>query len=160
MKDDAVTIVELTRSAAMARFRVLAFDGEEHGEYSRQRATCHIHRGDVSWAAVPLIYAIGALSFADARPRESSEIDHEEKDEWLFADLLTRLRLQRDMLAFDADYVRGRMMKTHVTVHSNGSFIIETSNRYEMVRRWLDALKGRSHLRLVAAKGEGVLPRA
>ena len=34
----------------------------------------------------------------------------------------------------------------------------ETRNRYEMVRRWLDALKGRRHIRLVAVQGERLPP--
>jgi DNA-binding XRE family transcriptional regulator len=58
VKDDAETIVELTRAATMARFRLLAIEGEEHDELSWQRATCHLHREDFSRAAVPLIYTI------------------------------------------------------------------------------------------------------
>ena len=73
MKDDAATIAELTRAATMGRVRLLAIEGEEHeDELSWQRATCHLHRQDVSRAAVPLIYTIGALSFSDARARGSS----------------------------------------------------------------------------------------
>ena len=114
MKDDAATIAELTRAATMARFRLLAIEGEEHeDELSWQRATCHLHRQEVERAAVPLIYTIGALSFSDARARESSDVEYQEHEAWLFADLLTRLRLERDKLVFDADYVRGRMMKKH-----------------------------------------------
>src|SRR5260370_32637439 len=78
-----------------------------------QRATCHLHRQDVERAAIPLIYTIGALSFSDARARGSSEIEYQENDEWLFADLLPRPRLEPDRLGFDADYGRGGVIKTH-----------------------------------------------
>ena len=63
---------------------------------------CHVHREDVSWAAVPLIYTIAALSFADARPRALSEAGYQESDEWLIADTLGRIQLQRGRLVFDS----------------------------------------------------------
>lgn len=50
---------------------------------------------------------------------------------------------------FDADYVRERMMKTTVTVESTGKVVVETRNRHEMAVRWLQALKGKKHIRLV-----------
>ena len=164
MKDDDEAVAELARSAGAAQFRKLRVEGEEHADRSWQRVTCHLNRKDVDWAAIPLIYALGAMSFGDARPRGSSELDYMENDEWTFADLVTRLKLERGTLVFDADYVRGRMMKTRVTIGSNGKFVIETRNRHEMALRWLDQLKGKRHLRVVAAasrpfedeqKGEG-----
>ncbi len=159
MKDDSVSVGEMLRYAAMARFRVLRVEGEEHGDLSWQRVTCHLHREDVPCAAVPLIYALGVLSFDDARPRESSEIEYEEKDEWLFSDLTGRLRLERGTLLFDSDYVRGRMMKTRIRIASDGRFVIETRNRYEMTRRWLDRLRGVRHIRMAPPGGESVSPR-
>ena len=65
------------------------------------------------------------------------------------ADAVQRLRFERGHLVFDADYVRGRMMKTTVTVEPQGKLVIETRNRHEMALRWLDALRGRKHLRLI-----------
>lgn len=82
MSDEIETVYELARSVAAARFRILRVEGEEHPERSWQRVTCHVHRDDVPWAAVPLIYAIGGLSFGDARPRGSSGIDYVEDDGW------------------------------------------------------------------------------
>lgn len=41
------------------------------------------------------------------------------------------------------------MMKTRVTVGPDGRFVVETRNRHEMAVRWLRALKGKKHLRLV-----------
>jgi hypothetical protein len=88
---------------------------------------------------------IGALSFGDARPRGSSDIDYQEKDEWRFSDMVTRLQLERGALVFDADYVRGRMMKTRVTVGPDGKFVVETRNRHEMAVRWLRAIRKEAH---------------
>jgi len=146
MIDEIETVYELLKSSALARFRICVSEGKEHPDRSWQRITCHMHRDDVPWAAVPLIYAVSAQSFADARPRGSSDIDYLEKDEWRFADLLPRLRLARGVLLFDADYVRGRMMKTTVRIAPNGGFVVETRNRHEMALRWLRAIKGKKHI--------------
>ena len=78
MIDDIETVHELVRSCALARFRICASTGEEHPDRSWQRVTCHVHRDDVPWAAVPLIYVVSAQSFMDARPRGSSDIDRQQ----------------------------------------------------------------------------------
>ena len=152
MKDPIGTVAELARLAAIARFRKLKVEGEEHPDGSWQRVTCHINREDVPWAAAPLIYALSTMSFADARPRGVSGMDYVEDDEWTLADLATRLHLERGELVFDADYVRGRTMKTRIVIGSNGRFTIETRNRHEIALRWLDRLQGKKHIRLVAER--------
>lgn len=159
MKDNIEVVHELVRSAAAALFRICHVEGEEHPDRSWQRVTCHLHREDVSWGAVPLIYFIGALSFGDARPRGSSDVDFQVKDEWRFSDMMTHLQLERGALVFDADYVRGRMMKTRVTVGPDGKFVVETRNRHEMAIRWLKALKGKKHIRLVEPRETPATPR-
>ncbi len=150
MKDNVEAVHELVKSAAITRFRILSLEGEEQPDRSWQRVACHVHREDVPWAAVPLIYALGALSFGDARPRGVSGIDYDEGDEWRVADMVQRLHLERGGLVFDADYVRGRMMKTTVTVRADGRLVVDTRNRHEMALRWLGALRGEKHIRLVA----------
>ena len=149
MMDDIEIVAELVKSAAAARIRICRAEGEEHPDRSWQRVTCHVHRDDVSWATMPLIYVLGALSFNDARSRGSSELEYLEKDEWRLGDMMARLLFERSGVVFDADYVRGRMMKTTVTVASDGKLVVETRNRHEMALRWLEALKGKKHLRLV-----------
>lgn len=142
---------DLLRSATLARFRILRVDGEEHPERSWQDIHCHLHREDVPWAAIPLIYTLGGLSFGDARPRGMSDVEYDERDEWQIADTFQRLQLERGGLSFDTDYVRGRMMKTSVSVRPDGRFTIETRNRHRMALRWLGALKGKKHIRLVVS---------
>lgn len=115
-----------------------------------KRVICHLHREDGPSAAVPLIYTLAALSFADARPRESSHLEYEEEDEWTLSDLAPRLRLEEGSILFDADYVRGRMMKTRIRIASNGRVTIDTRNRYLMTERWLGMLRGKKFLRLAA----------
>lgn len=141
-------VYQLARSAALARFRILSVEGEEHPDRSWLRITCHNHREDLPWATIPLLHALGTLSFGDARPRGSSGIDYQDGDEWTAADLLQRLRFERGRLGLEADYVRGRMMKTTVSVDAQGRMTVEARNRHEMALRWLGSLKGRKHLRL------------
>jgi hypothetical protein len=54
-----------------------------------------------------------------------------------------------DPLIREAD-LRGRCVKTDVTVRADGSVTIKTRNRGESALRWLEFLKGRKHLEAVA----------
>lgn len=42
---------------------------------------------------------------------------------------------------------------TSVSVRADGKLTVETRNRHEMAVRWLRALKGEKHIRLVASTG-------
>jgi hypothetical protein len=103
--------------------------------------------------AFGFIYALGVLSFADARPRGISGMHFEEKDDWSVGDMLRRLRFERGELRFYADYVRGRCMKTTVVVRANGSFMLDTVNRGEAATRWIARLQGKKLLRSVGDMG-------
>ena len=108
----------------------------------------------VEWAAVGFIYALGVLSFAAARPRGVSGMHFEQQDQWTAADLLRHLRYERGRLVCETDYVRGRMMKTDVTVFPDGRFTLTTINRGEAATRWVAQLQGKKVLRPVPAGGE------
>lgn len=49
----------------------------------------------------------------------------------------------------DADYIRGRCMKTAITVRRDGSVTLETRGRGESAPHWIDRLKGKERLQLV-----------
>ena len=97
---------------------------------------------DVEFAALGMIYALGALSFADAKPRGNSVMHFRDKDDWTSGDMLRHVRFVRGELHFYADYERGRMMKTTVVVRKDGTFLLETMNRGEAAARWLAKLWG------------------
>jgi hypothetical protein len=101
---------------------------------------------DHEWGAFGLIFCIAVMSFHDARPRGVSGMDFEERDEFTVADLHDHLRYERSELRFSADYVRGRCVKTDVTVRPDGSVTIATRNRGESALRWVQLLKGRKHI--------------
>lgn len=105
---------------------------------------------DVEHYAFGLIFALGVLSFADARPRGVSGIDYRDDDDWTVGDMLRRLRFERGELHFYADYVRGRCLKTTVVVRKDGAFLLDTVNRGESATRWIAKLQGKKILSVVA----------
>ena len=105
------------------------------------------------WAAIGFIYALGVLSFAAARPRGVSGMDFVEKDQWTAADLLRHLRYEGGRLVCETDYVRGRMMKTDVTVFPDGRFTLTTIHRGEAASRWVAQIQGKKVLRPVPPSG-------
>lgn len=99
--------------------------------------------------AFALIYGIGVLSFADARPRGVSEVHFQDDDQWYVAHMLRDLKYERGQIEFHADYVRGRMMKTTVNVWQDGTIELETINRGESAARWVATLQGKKRLSIV-----------
>jgi len=108
---------------------------------------------DAEHFAFGFIYALGVLSFADARPRGVSGMHFEEKDDWAAGDMLRHLRFERGELHFYADYVRGRCMKTTVIVRADGTFMLDAVNRGEAATRWIAKLQGKKLLRAITEAG-------
>ena len=101
------------------------------------------------WGAFGFMFVVGVLSFAEAKPRNASVLEYEEKDEFRLADFIERLRFVRGELRFDADYIRGRRVKTRAVVRSNGTVTLETIGRGKAALRWLEQLKGKKIMQLV-----------
>jgi hypothetical protein len=101
------------------------------------------------WGAFGFMFVLGVLSFAEARPRNMSSVDYHEKDEFTVADFIEGLRFVRGELHFDADYIRGRRIKTHVVVRANGTVKLETIGRGKAALRWLDRMQGKKLLQSV-----------
>jgi hypothetical protein len=108
----------------------------------------------LSSCAWGLIFAIGVLSFADARPRGISDMDFVDGDEWQVGDMLKHLSFEQGSLHFYADYVRGRLVKTSIDIDREGKIVVETVNRGESLPRWIATLQGRKTLGVVGG-GEG-----
>jgi hypothetical protein len=121
------TAFELLARVTILPIRILSSEATEEPEFSAQRLRVKILHGDVDASALALIFAVAVLSFHDARPRGMSDIDYIERDEWTVDDLCGHLRFWKGALCLDADYVRGRMMKTRVTVWPNGVIEIQTT---------------------------------
>ena len=143
---------ELLARVVSLPIRILTTEATEAPDFSSQRLRCKILRDDVEDGALALIFAVAVLSFHDARPRGTSHIDYVERDEWTLDDLCRHLHFSKGTLCLDADYVRGRMMKTRVTVWPTGVVEIQTTNRHQMASRWVETLKGKKHLRVVSGE--------
>lgn len=105
----------------------------------------------VEWGAFGLLYALAALSFDDARPRGTSKIDFEADDVLTAADFLDLLSFDNNGLSVQADYLRGRSIKTEATVRSDGTVRLTTWGRGTSALRWLDRLRGKERLTVVSS---------
>ncbi len=47
------------------------------------------------------------------------------------------------------DYIRGRRLKTSITVKADGAVILETVGRGKAALRWLDRMKGKKMISLI-----------
>jgi hypothetical protein len=97
-----------------------------------------------------LIFAIGVLSFHDARPRGVSGNWFEDGDQFTAADLLGHISFTNGKLLMSVDYLRGRCVKTSIEVASDGRVRLETVNRGKAALAWVARLQGKKLLQPVA----------
>jgi hypothetical protein len=102
------------------------------------------------WGAFGFMFTLGVLSFDEAKPRNHSSGDYHEKDEFTVADFIEGLRFAHGELHFDADYIRGRRVKTRIAVRPNGTVRLETTGRGKAALRWLERIQGKKLLHLVS----------
>lgn len=81
---------------------------------------------DVQWGAFGFIFVLGVLSFAEATPAGASEKDFVAEDQLTVADPFEHLRYEGGELRFSADYIRGRRLKTDITVRPDGRVTLRT----------------------------------
>jgi hypothetical protein len=141
---NVTTARELLRQAATTDFEIVAVTEGDLAPGGSMDIVLRFDEDDVETSAFGIIFAIGVLSFHDARPAGASEMHFEADDEWTVGDMVQNLAFERGRLHFYADYVRGRLMKTTVDVHRDGTVTIQTVNRGGSARRWLDMLRCRS----------------
>src|ERR1700693_438255 len=126
------------------QLKFVPHEGEEEEEDEDQVA-----EETAEWGAFGFMFALGVLSFAGAKPRNMSELEYEEKDEFKLADFIERLRLVRGELCFGGVYLRRRRIRTRIVVRSNGTVTLETIGRGKAALRWLEQLKGKKLMQLV-----------
>jgi hypothetical protein len=107
----------------------------------------------VEWAAFGFLFTLGALSFNDARPRGTSGVDYLPSDEFTVVDFFNGLSFKHGELHLQTDYLRGRSMKTEVTIRQDGHVTLTTWGRGQSALRWLDQLQGKKRIAPVPAPG-------
>jgi hypothetical protein len=122
----------------------LMFEGDDDGADPAEIA---------EWGAFGFLFALAVLSFHDARPRGASEREFLPHDAFTVADFFECLSFGGGGLHLQADYIRGRRMKTTVTVRPDGTVTLATLGRGRSALRWLDQLQGK---RWIAAVPSGV----
>ena len=103
----------------------------------------------VEWGAFGFLFALAALSFHDARPRGMSELDFEAEDVLTVADFMDALSFSHNGLSVQTDYVRGRSMKTEVTIRPEGTVRLTTWGRGKSALHWLNRLQGKKRVQVV-----------
>lgn len=119
---------------------------------------------DVEWGAFGFMFALAVLSFADARPRGVSDMHFLERDELGLEDFLPDVRFERGCLTYRADYIRGRAVRTSITVARDGRVSLETAGRGEAPLHWIRRLRGEKRLQALKSRPRsdltgGRLPR-
>jgi len=153
MKNEEGSIAyQLLETGTLAKFRIVDTSTEispdKENLYVRAELEFQADEyGDpadiVEWASFGFIFTLAVLSFADARPRGISEVDFKTEDEFNVGDFLQCLSFGKSGLHFSADYIRGRCLKTDITIRSDGSITLTTWGRGQTALRWLDRLKGK-----------------
>jgi hypothetical protein len=149
----------LLEAGSLVPFRVLqeeVIPGVDPGEFG-VRIELEIHDDEeeqeaaeiVEWGAFGFLFVLAVLSFADARPRGHSQPEYREGDQFSIVDYLDCLSFRRGELHFDADYVRGRRLKTSITIRPNGTVRLRTLGRGRSASHWLERLQGNGKMRPV-----------
>ena len=100
----------------------------------------------VEWSAFGFLFTLAAVSFHDARPRGISELEFHPSDEFTVADFFECLTFSESGLCLQTDYIRGRSMKTDVTILPDGTVTLTTWGRGQSALRWLDQLQGKKRI--------------
>lgn len=150
MSDRAIEHELIRQASCLVDLQVVDTQVEHFGENTHVKITMREDPEILASCALGIIFAFGVLSFHDARPRGVSDMHFIENDSWTAADMIQHLRFPRGRIEFDADYVRGRMMKTVVEVHADGTITLETNNRGESATRWVSRLQGKRIISLAA----------
>ena len=108
----------------------------------------------VEWGAFGFLFTLAALSFHDARPRGTSELEFQSRDEFTVADFFECPTFSEGVLRLHTDYVRGRRMKTDVTIRPDGNVMLTTWGRGQRALRWLDTLRGKKTMTVVSSANE------
>lgn len=148
---DRIAGNKLLETGVLVEFEVTSSNAEPSPDGESRNVRIEIRLGggggdDVEWGAFGFMFVLSVLSFSDARPRGYSGKEFVEADEFTVADFFEGLTFSRGELHYAADYIRGRCLKTGITVRQDGVVTLETRGRGESALRWMERLKGKAYL--------------
>jgi hypothetical protein len=146
----------LLKTGALVLFRVV----DTHTELSPNKEHVFVRAGlvfenddedtdpeeIVEWAAFGFLFTLAVPSFHDARPRGIWEVDYQPNEEFTIDDFFDCLSFKHGELRLHTDYVRGRSMKTDVTIRPDGIATFTTWGQGQSALRWIDQLQGKKRI--------------
>jgi uncharacterized protein YaaR (DUF327 family) len=158
MHQDKHLIQEYISQAITAEYKLLSSSVNDIDDIPTQDIKIQIDEDEVETSAFGIMYSISLLSFLQGRPAGVSVIDYQEQDVWSLEDFFRHLSFRHGKLLFDADYVRGRLIKTVVEISKEGTILIKTRNRADLASQWVEYLLGkRSMLDFISGKALGTV---
>ena len=158
MHQDTPLIQEYISQAITTEYKLVNSRLNHMIDIPSQEITIQIDEDDVETSAFGIMYSISLLSFLQGRPAGVSVVDYQEQDVWSTEDFHRHLSFRLGKLRFDADYVRGRLIKTVVEISKDGTLLIKTRNRADLATQWLEYLLGkRSMLDFISGKALGTV---
>ena len=127
MHQDKPLIQEYISQAITTEYRLLDSCLNQFSDIPSQEIKIQIEEEEVETSAFGILDSISLLSFLQGRPAGASLIDYREQDVWSVEDFHRHLSFMHGKLRFEADYVRGRLIKTIVEIrgcavdHDTGS---------------------------------------
>lgn len=142
---------KLIKDATLIDFEILKSDIQATVDNDDKIVTVDLQLEEdlADTCALGFMFALGVLSFHDARPRGVSGHWYEDDDELSIDDFLEHFEYRRGKAHVYFDYIRGRCLKTTIEVAPDGKLQLQTVNRGEAATRWLDRLRGKKFLRPV-----------
>ena len=157
--DDRIAGYKLIESGTLVNFDILSTQIDESPGGDEAIVRIELHLGEVEeddyrtedheWGGLGFMFALAVLSFADARPRGYTDKLFIQDDSLSLADFLDGFRYERGSLRWSGDYIRGRRMKTDITIRPDGKATLQTHGRGEAATRWVARLKGKKMLEVV-----------
>lgn len=158
MHQDKPLLQEYISQAITTEYKLVDSCQNQFADIPSQEIKIQIDEDEVETSAFGIMYSISLLSFLQGRPAGASVIEYQEQDVWSVEDFHRHLSFMYGKLRFQADYVRGRLIKTVVEISKDGTILIKTINRADLASQWMEYLLGkRSMLDFISSKALGTV---
>ena len=158
MHQDKPLLQEYIGQAITTEYKLVDSCLNQSADIPSQEIKIQIDEDEVETSAFGIMYSISLLSFLQGRPAGASVIEYQEQDVWSVEDFHRHLSFMYGKLRFEADYVRGRLIKTVVEISKDGTILIKTINRADLASQWVEYLLGkRSMLDFISSKALGTV---
>lgn len=148
MTDSSRLSYKLVHDALLLDVEVIETDARplSSGDDWTVRIQIQADARQIESSAHGFLFALGALSFNDARPAGGASEWFEPSDRFTVEDLLEHLRFENGKLRLCVDELRGRAVHTTIELTSDGRARLETVHRGKSASAWVARLQGKQLL--------------